>query len=324
MNKAELNQSLEFLNDPTGELQIIIYACFEEQAPKKLDIRAEDLPPIRELFVNSVNNAIITQEEFTVIPLSTADERGSCFYEYDLDLPEELQFLGSVIGNDEIEKFNLDNDVFTKINALVIVLADSNNEISLYKKLFPVEVVGRAGYMLWKSNQRLERFKEQLLRISPSFQVLQVEKSTIILDLKTIEKSFGFHDIIKREATIGLKAINNLGIVSNIDTLEELIDDVSFARKLTKIARNSPVIQRCIPNVSIIAFSRTHPAIKNKIRYTPDGTQFALDTKVSKNLFVKLLNDDFLTSELTQLYYDSLAKDNIENEIEQIEDEENR
>jgi hypothetical protein len=323
MNKAELNQSLEFLNNPIGELQIIIYACFEEQVTKKLDIKAEDLPPIRRLFVDSVNNAIVAQEDFTVIPLSTADERGNCFYEYDLELPEELQVLGTVIGNDEIETFSFNNDTFAEIDALVIVLADDNNEISLYKKLSSVEVLGRGGYMLWKSNQRLERFEEQLLRISPSFQVLQVEENTIILNLKTIEKNFGFHDVIKREATIGLEAINDMGIVSNIDTLEELIENVSFARKLTKIARNSPVIQRGIPNVSIIAFSRTHPAIRNKMRYTPDGTQFALDTKVSKDLFIKLLNDDFLTSELAQLYYDSLAKDNIEAENEQIENEAN-
>lgn len=33
MNKAELNQSLEFLNNPTGELQIIMYACFEPAFP---------------------------------------------------------------------------------------------------------------------------------------------------------------------------------------------------------------------------------------------------------------------------------------------------
>jgi len=323
MNKAELNQSLEFLNNPTGELQIIMYACFEEQATKKLDIKAEDLPSIRRLFVDSVNNAIISQEDFTVIPLSTADERGNCFYEYDLDLPDELQVLETVIGNDEIEIFNLNNDTFAEIDALVIVLADDNNEVSIYKKLSSVEVLGRGGYMLWKSNQRLERFEEQLLRISPSFQVLRVGESVIILNLKTIEKSFGFHDVIKREATIGLEAINDMGIVSNIDTLKELIENVSFARKLTKIARNSPVIQRNIPNVSIITFSRTHPAIRNKMRYTPDGTQFALDTRVSKDLFVKLLNDDFLTSELTQLYYDSLAKDNIEAENEQIENEAN-
>ena len=63
--------------------------------------------------------------------------------------------------------------------------------------------------------------------------------------------------------------------------------------------------------------------ISNKIRYSEDGSQFALDTKVSKDLFIKLLNDDFLTSELTQLYYDSLAKDNIEAEAEQIENEVN-
>ena len=312
MNKAELNQSLEFLNNPTGELQIIMYACFEEQVVKKLDVKSEDLSPIRKLFVDSINSAIISQEGFTVIPLSTAEERGNCFYEYDLELPEELQFLETIIGNDNIETFNFNNDTFAEINALAIVLADDNNEISLYKKLFSVEVLGRGGYMLWKSNQRLERFEEQLLRISPSFQVLRVEDSVIILNLKTIEKNFGFHDVIKREATLGIEAINDMGIVSNIDTLEELIEDVSFARKLTKIARNSPVIQRSIPNVNIIAFSRTHPAIRNKMRYTLDGTQFALDTKVSKDLFVKLLNDDFLTSELTQLYYDSLAKDNIE------------
>lgn len=318
MNKAELNQSLEFLNNPTGELQIIMYACFEEQVVKKLDVKSEDLPPIRRLFVDSVNNAIIAQEEFTVIPLSTADERGNCFYEYDLELPEELQFLENIIGNDEIEAFNFNNDTFAEIDALAIVLADDNNEISLYKKLSSVEVLGRGGYMLWKSNQRLERFEEQLLRISPSFQVLRVKESVIILNLKTIERNFGFHDVIKREATIGLAAINDMGIVSNIDTLEELIENVSFARKLTKIARNSPVIQRNIPNVNIIAFSRTHPAMRNKIRYTPDGNQFALDTKVSKDLFVKLLNDDFLTSELTQLYYDSLAKDNIEGEAANV------
>lgn len=319
MNKAELNQSLDFLNNPTGELQIILYASFKEQTIKKLDIKAEDLPPIRQLFVDSVNRAVIDKEEFSVIPLSTADERGNCFYEYDLELPEELQLLESVIGNDDLEIFNFNNDAFANIEALVIVLADDNNELSVYKKLSPVEVLGRGGYILWKSNQRLERFEEQLLRISPGFQVLRVYDNVIILNLNTIEKSFGFHDVIKREAAIGLEAIREMSIVSNIETLEELIDNVSFARKLTKIAKNSPVIRNNIPNANIIAFSKTHPAIKNKLKCINGDSQFTLDTKISKDLFIKLMNDDFLTSELTRLYYDSLAKDSIENEVEQEE-----
>lgn len=317
MNKAELNQSLEFLNNPTGELQIILYGCLSDQSIKKLDIKAEDLPSIRQLFVDSIRNLIIEKDDFSVIPLSTADERGKCFYHYDLDLPEELEVLGHVIGNDQLDTFNFSNDTFADIDALVIVLADNNSEISIYKKLSPIEVIGRGGYMLWKSNQRLERFEEQLLRISGKFQVLRVVEEVVILDLSSIEKSFGFHDVIKREATIGLEAIREMSIVSNLDTLEELIDNISFARKLTKIARNSPVIRNNIPNVNIIAFSKTHPATRSKMRYTDDDLQFALDTKVSKDLFIKLLNDDFLTSELTRLYYDSLAKDSIEVEAEQ-------
>ena len=105
--------------------------------------------------------------------------------------------------------------------------------------------------------------------------------------------------------------------MSNIDSLKELVNDVRFARKLTKVARNSPVIQRNIPNVDIIEFSKKHPLTKNKMRYNEDQTQFLLDTKVSKDLLIKILNDDLLTSELTKLYYDSLAKDGIEVEEEQ-------
>lgn len=310
MSKDELIQSLSFVNTPEGELQIIMYASFGEQVLKKLDIKSEDLTYIRNLFVQSVNSAIIERSEFTIIPISSADERGNCFYEYDLDLPEELKVLETAIGED-IPSFNFTEDTFEKIKALLIVLADYNNEIHLYKKLSPVEVLGRGGYLLWKSNQRLERFEEQLLRISPNFQVLQMNGSIIIVDLNTVEKAFGFHEVIKREAKNGLNAISEMKIVSNIELLRSLLDNVSYARKLTKIARNSPVIQKNIPNNEIIKFSKNHPATKNKMRYTSDGAQFTLDTKVSMDLFIKLLNDDFLTSELTRLYYDSLAKDNV-------------
>lgn len=312
MNKIELNQHLNFVLQPNGELQIILYGYFAEGIVKKMDVKGDDLPAIVQLFVDSIKERILDKDDYSVIPLSTADERSKCFYEYDLDVPEELEALETIIGNDQLDVFDFNDDALSDIQALIIVIADNNHVISLYKKLSSVEVIGRGSYLFWKANQRIERFNDQLLRLSGNFQLIRVENRVIILDLNLIEKSFGFHDVIKREATIGLNAIEEMGIVSNINVLEELIDNVSFARKLTKIARNSPVIQNNIPNVNIINFSRIHPAVKGKIRYTADGNQISLDTKVSKNLFIKLLNDDFLTSELTRLYYDSLAKDNIE------------
>ena len=318
MNREELNNSLSFLNAEAENIQIIVYASFDGHVVRKMDIKNDDLPSIKKLFIDSIKNTIINKDNHSVIPLSSADERGNCFYQYDLDLPEELKLLKTIIGNDSIDTFNLRDDTFENIDALIIVLADEKNVISLYKKIFPIEILGIAGYLLWKSNNRLERFEEKLLRISSSFHVLQVGNEVIITKLEIIEKSFGFSEIIIREAKKGLKIIENMNIVSNIDALEELIDDVSFARKLTKITKDSQVLKRRIPNENIISFSKKHPAVKNKIKYTHDSTQFILDTKVSKDSFVKLLNDDFLTSELTKAYYDSMAKNGVDVEEKEI------
>ena len=312
MNKQELNEALAFINAPEGELQIIIYANISgANEPRRLDIKEEDLTELRKLFVASIESSIISKEDHTVLPLSSADERGNCFYQYDLEVPEGLKRLETIIGNDNLSNFSLSDNQFSNIESLIIVLADTKNEISLFKKLSTVEVIGRGGFMLWKSNQRFERFKDQLLRISSSFQALKVGGEIIIIDLDAIEKEFGFHEVIIKEATKSLSVIEEKELIDNIDTLKELVSDVRFARKLTKVARNSPVIRLGIPNESIIAFAKNHPLTKKKMKYNDSQTKFDLDTKVSRNLLIKILNDDLLTSELTKLYYDSLAKDDI-------------
>lgn len=317
MNKIELNNALSFLNAPQGELQIIFYANINGvEQPHKLDIAENDLPILKQLFIEAIQSFIIEKDDYVVLQLSAADERGKCFYQYDLEIPQELQKLQNVIGNDNLPIFNFNNSQLSKIDSLLVVLADDDKEITLYKKLSPVEVIGRGGHIFKKSDQRLEKFDDQLLRITPKFQVIRVEGELIIVNLNAIEKSFGFHDVITREATVSLNAINEMQLISNIESLHELVSNVSFARKLTKVARNSPVIKLQIPNANIIAFAKSHPLTKSKMRFNDDETQFTLDTRVSKDLMIKILNDDLLTSELTKLYYDSLAKDGIETEEE--------
>lgn len=313
MNKEQLNESLNFLNNPIGELQIIIYAIADEnEQPKKLDIKEEDLPTFKGLFVNSIKNYIVDKTDYVVLPLSTADERGKAFYQYDLEVPAKLQLLESIVGNDNLSNFNLRQKKFSDIKSLLIVLADDEKEITLFKNISPIEIIGRGGNIIKKSNQRLEIFDDELLRISPKFQVIRVQNEIIIIDLPSIEKSFGIHDVIIREASVSLQVISRTNIVQNIESLTELLNDVTFARKLTKVARSSPVLRLGISNSDIVAFAKSHPLTKKKIRWNVEENQFNLDTRVSKDLFIKILNDDLLTSELTKLYYDTLAKDGIE------------
>lgn len=69
-----------------------------------------------------------------------------------------------------------------------------------------------------------------------------------------------------------------------------------------------------LPTSTVMTFIQQHPILKKKIRLNADNTKVSLDTKVSQELFIKLLNDDFLKSELTMLLYDSQNKDSMKTE----------
>lgn len=313
MDRTELISKLDFIADSQSEIQIIVYALVGESSTlKRLDIKEDDLSNLKNMFCKSVKEKLINKNDYSVLPISSADERKDCFYEYDLVLPEELSILNDIIGDDTITNFDFRNEDVKDIQSLIVVLSDGNNHLSLYKNISPVEIIGRGSYLMKKANQRFERFQDNLLRISPNFHFLSINEKIIILDLKLLERFFGFVDVIEREANLGVDAIRDMNIVSNVDSLRDLISDVAFARKLTKIAGKSPVILKAIPNEKIILFTQQHPALKGKLKYTNDNLHITLSTKRSKDLFVKLLNDDFLTSELTDSYYESLAKDGVE------------
>lgn len=72
-----------------------------------------------------------------------------------------------------------------------------------------------------------------------------------------------------------------------------------------------PVLNK-VHNKDIVAFIQSHPGVRGKIPVDEENTNLMLTTKASQDIFLKLLNDDFLQSELTRRYYASLAKDAVE------------
>ncbi len=134
----------------------------------------------------------------------------------------------------------------------------------------------------------------------------------LVNDIAALERSFGFHEIIKKEANLGIAAIEEKLVIENVEVLRELLEDMKYARRFVKVAAGSPVLRANIPNTSIINFCKTFPKLAGKIRFNEAQDKILLDTKVSKDLFIKLLMDDFLTSDLTKFHYESVAKDSLE------------
>lgn len=310
MNKEELNTKLKYFQDNIEQIGAVVYVRLKgETTPKKIDIKSDDLSSIKKMFVNSLGSEIISKEDVSVVLLSKSDERKNVIYEYDIEVPEYFQCLQDVTSSDDHELFNLQDDNINSVVAMIIELGDEQKQVVLFKTMAQVNIYGRSSFFLKKSSQRFEELKEEFFRISPNFHLLQIDNSLLVLSLDTLEKLFGFQEVIKKEAKVGVEAIEAISLVENPETLHELIDNVTTARKLTKVAKASPVLKLGIENAKIIEFCKSFPRLKGKIRFNADGDKIQLDTKVSKTLFIQLLMDDFLTSELTEFHYTSLAKD---------------
>lgn len=297
------------------DLGITLYAILKDDVnnPKKLDIEGTHLPELLSLFLQSIKDTIVLNNDLSLLQFSSADERINAIYEYDIDIPTDLNSVDSSMLHDRLDVFSFANDDLGELKAILIKIGNNQQQVVLYKAIPPINIFSRSNYFLVrKSTTRFEKNDAEFLRISSGYQLIKVDGSLIVLDLSMVEKMFGFHEIIRKEANKGIEAVSAINLLENIEVLTEAAEDISFARKLSKIANASRVLQAGIPNEHIIAFCETFPKLKGKIRFNTDKSKIVLDTKVSQKLFVGLLMDNYLVSQLTSSYYDSVAKDLIE------------
>lgn len=146
---------------------------------------------------------------------------------------------------------------------------------------------------------RFVKVDKDILRIDFNFQFFLWNGVVYISDIEKMEKISSFHDIIVNEAKNSIKKFEEMQILDNVEVLADELYNIAFARKLTRICKDSKVLGY-VDNQSIINFTQKHKYFeKNPLKVNDTQDKFLLDTKKSKNTFIKLMNDDLLTSELT-------------------------
>lgn len=249
--------------------------------------------------------------------LSVADESPNAVYEYDYDsYPEELNLFKQFNIEEavNIDHFNFNTDDLNHLFGYIVYIGSMESGIVLFKKHYPISLIKRESFLLGaiKSSERFEKLPgEDIIRLNNDAQLLRVGDAIFVLNLKMLERNMGFSALIQRAAAETVDAIEELDILDDIEVLRDTLDDTSFARKLSKVKNASPIFKLGISKEAIVDFTKNTPELAGKFKYSEDGMQIRLDTKKSKIAFLKLLNDAFLHSELTQQWYDASAKDNI-------------
>ncbi|MBE7067527.1 MAG: DUF4868 domain-containing protein [Ruminococcaceae bacterium] len=297
----------------------------ENYAVKLADIEDDRTAPVlKKMFTERLYETIVLNDDLQVCQLSTTEERANTIYNYDYDTyPEELDIIKNFnINNaiDQYDKFSFVEDDLKNLYGYIIYLGRMQNGVVLFKKHYPISLIQRDSFLLGalKSKERFEMVSgDDIIRLNGVFQIICIDGELYVCDLQMLERNMGFTKLIQAAAEDTINSIGALGLLEDIEVLRDSADNLSFARKLSKVKKSSPIFRLGISKEAIIEFTKKTPELSGRFKYSETGTEIRLDTKKSKEAFIKLMNDAFLRSELTKQYYEASAKDHIEALIEQ-------
>ncbi|HCM34659.1 anti-phage protein KwaB [Chryseobacterium sp.] len=279
--------------------------------------RADIIETTKESLVSQYQssfNYLCTNDELSFLNLSSPDDRNNVLYLYDLperpDLFSHLETLSSIQNIEGLDYFNFTQDSLSDIEGYFVLLGTATNNVLFFRKQMSVNLFKRGKtYLKRLHDSQFTDVQDEFLRIDGKIDLFCVDSNVIIWNVKILERHYEFRYIMQNEAAQTLEQISGLEILENLDVLSERVSDVSFVRKLSKIASNSPVFT--LPATSIIQFVRTHSVLSEYFRFNSGEDKIMLDTKKSQDWFLKLMNDDFLHSQLTDFHYQTPAKDKL-------------
>ncbi len=319
MNKELLLEKLAYFLNPENGIGAALYFVLnqnEDDIVRFADIENDAKNELKNRFLTYIKDEIINNEELHFLNISEADDRKNVIYRYDIEeQPERLNMLNEIIAEGERDKFNFNQNNLDGLQGYLITIGNEGNQIALYKKHHPFNLLKQDRFLLFPSNERLVKAEKDFIALDNSFDFMLVDNNLIVLKLNTLERFFGFEDVIRNQAQNIMSIIEANQLLEDIEQLNELAKSLTTAKKIMKL-KNSPVLN--VPVENVINFINNHQELTGKIGFNDNGTRVVLTTAVSKKLFLKLLNDDYLFSQLTDLQYDTHAKDRLNKNKEEI------
>ena len=331
MTKEALQQKLDGLI-AQQECGMNLYFILHQQDDyilKKANVKNEALAPIKTVLRDNLLQLrqMMDEPTFAVLNLSGAEDRKNVIYQYDLE--EELRpislmkevdvnlFNDGYFRADNHRLFDFNTDTFEDVDAWIASYGVEGNHIIIYRKTFSVNLLKQGrNLFIFKDAEQIDIIKDDIFRIDGKIDFFLLDNTALIYNISILEKFNDFKDIVQRSARSSIQQIAAVDLVEDIAKLRERAEnDISFARKLVKVTTNA-LILNVVDKDKIIQFARAHAYLSRRLKVSA-GNKFDLEKKSAQNLFIQLLDDAFLHSELSSNDYLSPGKDILRSEENQ-------
>lgn len=328
MTKDELKGRLDGLISQEDCGMNIYFILHKQNAYvlKKADVRYEALEQIKTSLRDNIIllHQLLDDDNFSLMNLSAADDRKNAMYMYDLQEPstpismmrevEDNLFTDDYFTAANNRVFDFNSDSFNEIDAWIASYGVEGNHIVTYRKTFPVNLLEQGkNLFVFKDDEQINLLHKDIFRIDGKIDFFCIQNNAVIYNLSILEKFNDFRDIVVRAAGNAIRQIAAVNLVADIAKLQERANaDIAFARKLIKVTTNSLILD-VVSKEQIIRFAKEHSYLSRRLKVSEDN-KFELDKKTTQNLFIQLLDDAFLHSELSSNDYVSPGKDKLEPE----------
>jgi queuine/archaeosine tRNA-ribosyltransferase len=221
------------------------------------------------------------------------------------DEPVEFSALRRLTQIPEPPLFAFADHDLRELKTVIVKVSSAAGSVIFFKPFYPISLMKRDQILLVKNAaSRFALVDQDILKLSGGFEVMMLEDEFYINDFAKFEKVFAFDKIATREMNKVTDAIMALQLV---DDIKGHLAACAAPRKEIIGAGNSSVLK--MKTAEILAFvTEKQPQIGLKI----SGDRVVLDSKESVRRLYRLLNDNYLTSGLTRVEYEILAKHRID------------
>ena len=314
MTKEQLKQKLQYLTVEQIEKSLSIYVTTPSTELQLFSIKNDHLPELLQMFIKSVIDTLVFDDVYTLEDYSTSLKRVDAYYRYDLPAETrtpEMQRMIDVLALDDRNLFDSSVTPIESINGLYAVIRGNlDQNIVIYKNITTVDktYAGSSFFLFGTSNTQFARQSKSMLRITTALHMLLVGEEVVLIDMKKLESKLHLDNILKRETERDIATISSKNIIVNDVQLKKACQSASMCKKLRHALTKSKVVQKNVSNADIIAFARTE-RLGLKFHFNRAQDRFEIRSKAEAMRFIKLLDDDYLWSELTKEDYDSTDKD---------------
>jgi Domain of unknown function (DUF4868) len=269
----------------------------------RADFDDETMGAVARSYITSIRRYL--QDDLSTIPLSALDDRANALVCYDLaDAPVEFATLIALMHGPEPAPFMFADHDFSEIKTMAVKISSAARSVLFFKQFYPVSLVKRDQILLVKgAASRFELIDKDILKLTGGFEVMLMSDKFYINGFTKFEKAFAFDAIAARAMSAVTAAIVALNLV--VDAKGHLAACAAPRKDIIRAGR-SPVLAMQVATILDFVTAKQQQ-IGLKIQ---DG-RLVLSSKESVRRLYRLLNDDYLTSELTRLEYETLAKNQL-------------